>query len=63
MTVESIMPPVHPGEILQEEFLIPLSLSQCQLAKALSVPPRRIGGSRANASWPDLASTGVPRLR
>ncbi|MCP4654761.1 MAG: HigA family addiction module antidote protein [bacterium] len=34
--------PVHPGEVLLEEFLKPLGLSQYQLAKAMSVPPRRI---------------------
>jgi addiction module HigA family antidote len=34
--------PVHPGEILFEDFLKPLQLSQYRLAKALSVPPRRI---------------------
>jgi addiction module HigA family antidote len=34
--------PIHPGEILLEEFLEPLSLSQYRLAKELSVPPRRI---------------------
>ena len=34
--------PVHPGEILNEEFLKPLKLSQYRLAKDLSVPPRRI---------------------
>jgi len=38
----TIMPPVHPGEILQEEFLIPLRVSQYQLAKAVDVPARRI---------------------
>jgi antitoxin HigA-1 len=36
------IPPVHPGEILQEEFLTPLGISQYRLAKAASVPPRRI---------------------
>ena len=36
------MPPVHPGEILLEEFLEPLGLSQYRLAKEISVPPRRI---------------------
>ena len=36
------MPPVLPGEILQEEFLRPLGISQYRLAKALTVPPRRI---------------------
>ena len=34
--------PVHPGEILEMEFLEPLELSQYRLAKAISVPPRRI---------------------
>lgn len=34
--------PVHPGEILQEEFLAPLELSQNQLARDLGVPPRRV---------------------
>src|SRR5262245_59917667 len=36
------LPPVHPGEILQEEFLSPLGVSQYRLAKETSVPPRRI---------------------
>jgi len=34
--------PVHPGEILQEEFLKPLGISQYRLARGLCVPPRRI---------------------
>lgn len=34
--------PVHPGEILMEEFLKPMSLSQNRLALALGVPARRI---------------------
>jgi antitoxin HigA-1 len=34
--------PVSPGEILQEEFLRPLGITQYRLAKALTVPPRRI---------------------
>ena len=34
--------PVHPGEILLEEFLKPLGLSQYRLAKGISVSPRRI---------------------
>src|ERR1700733_12788513 len=34
--------PVHPGEILLEEYLIPLGISQYRLAKETSVPPRRI---------------------
>jgi addiction module HigA family antidote len=34
--------PVHPGEVLDEEFLKPMGLSQSALARALGVPPRRI---------------------
>jgi len=34
--------PVHPGEILLEEFLVPMGLSQYRLAKDISVSPRRI---------------------
>ncbi|HVS36260.1 MAG TPA: HigA family addiction module antitoxin [Gemmataceae bacterium] len=45
------LPPVHPGEILLEEFLSPLGVSQYRLAKETSVPPRRINeivhGSRS----------------
>src|SRR5207248_6871123 len=36
------LPPIHPGEILREEFLRPIGLSQNALARALRVPPRRI---------------------
>jgi addiction module HigA family antidote len=36
------LPPIHPGEILREEFMKPNRLSQNALAKALGVPPRRI---------------------
>ena len=36
------IPPVHPGEILLEEFLAPLKISQNQLGKDLGVSPRRI---------------------
>ena len=35
-------PPIHPGEILREEFLSPLGISQYRLAKEIHVPPRRI---------------------
>src|SRR6266480_3534113 len=34
--------PVHPGEVLLEEFLKPLAISQYRLAKDISVPPRRV---------------------
>ena len=34
--------PIHPGEILLEEFLLPYDVSQYELAKVVGVPPRRI---------------------
>ena len=36
------LPPIHPGEILLDEFLKPMGISQYRLAKDTSVPPRRI---------------------
>ena len=36
------LPPITPGEVLLEEFLRPLGVSQYQMAKDISVPPRRI---------------------
>jgi len=39
---EQTLPPIHPGEILLEEFLQPLEISQYRLAKDIGVPPRRI---------------------
>jgi addiction module HigA family antidote len=36
------IPAIHPGEILKEEFLLPLSITEYRLAKDISVPPRRI---------------------
>ena len=36
------LPPIHPGEILMDEFLAPMGISQYRLAKDISVPPRRI---------------------
>jgi len=54
---ERKLPPIHPGEILLEEFLKPLSISQYRLAKDMSVPARRINeivlGKRAIS--PDTA--------
>ena len=34
--------PIHPGEVLSEEFLIPLEITQYRLAKDINVPARRI---------------------
>ena len=36
------IPPIHPGEILKEEFLEPLGISQYRISKDINVPPRRI---------------------
>lgn len=45
------IPPIHPGEILMEEFLLPFAISQYRLAKDIDVAPRRINeiihGTRA----------------
>lgn len=38
----TVIPPVHPGEHLLEDFLVPLGISQSQLASDLGVTPRRI---------------------
>ncbi len=35
-------PPIHPGEVLLEDFLKPMEISQYRLAQAIHVPPRRI---------------------
>ena len=40
--MQNKMPPIHPGTILFEEFLQPMSLSQYRLARDINVPPRRI---------------------
>lgn len=42
MTAAQKLAPVHPGEVLTEEFLVPLGLSQTRLAIAIGVPPARI---------------------
>jgi antitoxin HigA-1 len=55
--MSSVYDPIHPGEILLEEFLRPLGISQYRLAQAIGVPPRRINeivhGKRAIS--PDTA--------
>jgi addiction module HigA family antidote len=42
MATKRKVAPIHPGEILLEDFLLPLALSRSRLARGLSVPPRRI---------------------
>lgn len=54
---EQKLPPIHPGEILLEEFLRPMGISQYRLAKDISVPPRRIN-EIVHGTWaisPDTA--------
>jgi len=36
------LPPTHPGEVLLEDFLVPMGMSQYRLAKGIGVPPRRV---------------------
>ena len=42
-TAKRTMPPIHPGEILLEDFLKPMGMTQYRLAKSIGVPQRRIG--------------------
>ncbi len=42
MTMVTTLPPIHPGEVLMEEYLEPLGITQHRLAIAIGVPPRRI---------------------
>jgi len=57
----SKLPNPHPGEILLEEFLKSMALSQTALARAVGVPPRRINeivlGKRAVTADTDLRMT------
>jgi antitoxin HigA-1 len=58
MTDPNFLPNPHPGEILAEDFLKPMNLSQNGLANAVHVPPRRINeivlGKRAVTADTDL---------
>ncbi len=58
MPDEDRLPNVHPGEVLLEDFMKPLGLSQNALARAVRVPPRRINelvhGKRAVTADTDL---------
>jgi addiction module HigA family antidote len=57
-TTTELLPNPHPGDILMQEFLKPMALSQTALAKAIKVPPRRINeivlGKRAITADTDL---------
>src|SRR5689334_25406995 len=55
---KKLLPPIHPGEILLEEFLKPLGISQYRLAKEIGVPAQRVGdivaGKRSISADTDL---------
>jgi antitoxin HigA-1 len=65
-TTTELLPNPHPGEILLEEFLKPMGLSQTALANAIHVPPRRINeivlGKRAITADTDLRLARYFRL-
>ncbi len=58
MTDDQLLPNLHPREVLLEDFLKPMGLSQNALARAVHVPPRRINelvlGKRAVTADTDL---------
>ncbi len=71
MEKPELLPPIHPGEILLEEFLEPMNISQYRLAKDISVPVRRIneivlGKRRITADtalpWIGQGRSGAGRL-
>jgi len=61
MIDDSLLPNPHPGDILLEEFLAPMEISQNALARAVHVPPRRINeivlGKRQVTADTDLRLT------
>lgn len=58
MTMATTLAPVTPGELLREEFLLPMGISQYRLAKEIGVPAQRIGeivaGKRSVTADTDL---------
>jgi plasmid maintenance system antidote protein VapI len=58
-----MIPPVHPGEILMEEFLKPLGISQYKSAKDISVPARRINEIvHASVPSPPIRPSDCPAI-
>ena len=53
------IPNIHPGEVLFEEFLIPMNISQNALARQIKVPPRRVN-EIVHGKWAENA-TIMPR--
>lgn len=57
----TVLPPLHPGEVLREEFLSPMGLSSYAVAKAIGVPPQRVAdvaGERRGISADTAARLG-----
>jgi hypothetical protein len=56
--------PVSPGELLREEFLLPMGISQYRLAKEIDVPPQRISETDERArAMRTAVSRAVPHVR
>ena len=53
---------IHPGEILQEEFLVPLGISQTRLALDLHVPAPRINAKQQRAGAARVRNSGLRRV-
>jgi addiction module HigA family antidote len=62
MAADTVMAPVHPGEILLEEFLKPLGVSQYPVAKQIGVPARRIN-EIVHGQWRISADTALRLAR
>ena len=52
------LPPIHPGEVLSEEFLVPMGVTQYRLAKAIGVDARRIHAI-VHGGWSITAETAL----
>jgi addiction module HigA family antidote len=57
LRIPTSRPPIHPGEVLREEFLEPLGISQVELAKLLDIPFQRVNMivNEKRAVTPDTA--------
>ena len=56
-----LLPPIHPGEILREEFMLPLELSSHALARAIGVTPARVNDISKNPFRQRTFQLGRPR--
>ena len=65
--MKKMLKPIHPGEVLLEEFLKPMEISQYRLAKDISVPPRRINEivheKRGSRQWATPIASWWPGSR